>query len=557
MKKLMALVMMQLKDKLDLSFIKNRKKAITKTILSIVKFAVVVAVCYIILFISQKLLGLFDLGQTPQVMTLVLSLILLLTTISCTAGICNMLFFADDNRVLATFPVSSNVLFISKLLVYYFYELIRSFSLLIPLLIAFGMTIYPKYITIAYFFVIIPVVVFITALPVLLGAFFSVPAMYLTRLIKRIPAIGGVLFFAITGFIIYLFISFIGILPDKIVLENLMPKLSPYIDEFLYNFSIDNFFVRDIVALLIGENVPKSYLYVINGTTFAKLGLIVGIEILLFAFVMLVVKLFFFAMMRKNFEFARKVLLKKHSNIRFGKYFTFVVKEWKISLRDFKFMFNYFSVYVAVPFMLLLLNIVFSRLDKDLTGNYLSYAFNLLILLLTMLSSNALIAKAFSREGRAAYIKKTKPIKVILPLTAKFLPNIFFGSLSILASMIIIGVYGRMAFGESALFYFGVLFVFLSHLFVSASLDLMNPQNEQYATSGEVENNKNESVSTLIAFAGSLVIALFSFFLFRESAFATGGTFVAVLKLFLLGALLFGASVYMYSIRIKAFYYDR
>ena len=100
--------------------------------------------------------------------------------------------------------------------------------------------------------------------------------------------------------------------------------------------------------------------------------------------------------------------------------------------------------------------------------------------------------------------------------------------------MIIIGVYGQMTFGESALFYFGVLFIFLSHLFVSASLDLMNPQNEQYATSGEVENNKNESVSTLIAFAGSLVIALFSFFLFRESAFATGGTFVSVLKLFLL-----------------------
>ena len=557
MSKLAALVLMQLKDKIDLSFVKDRKKAITKAVLSIVKFAVVVAVCYLILWISQRLLVLFELAQTPEIMIVVMTVLLVLTTLSCTAGLANMLFFADDNRVLVTFPVSPNVLFISKLLVYYIYELIRSFSLLVPLLLAFGLTIYPLYISISYFFVIWPIILLIVALPVLLGAFLSVPAMYLTRLIKRFPVIGAILFAAVAALVVYLLISIIGIIPDHIVLTDLMPELRPHIDAFLAEFSETNFFVRDLVSLLIGEKIPASNFYEINGTSVWKFALIVGLEALLFALVMLVVKLFFFVMMRKNFEYARKSIFKKRANPRHGKYFTFIIKEWKISVRDFKTMFNYVSVYVLVPIMLYLLNKMFASIDKNLTGNYLSYAFNMLILLLPMLSSNALIAKSFSKEGRSAYIKKTKPIKVVIPLTAKFLPNLVFGAISVIASVSVIAYFGEMPFGDAVLLFFGALLIFYAHMFVSASLDLMNPQNEQYATSGEVENNKNESTSTLIAFIASAFLALVSFFLFRESAYAMSGTLVAALKIFGLGALAFAASVYMYTLRIRAYYYDR
>ena len=54
MKKLTALVLMQLKDRIDLSFFKNKKKAITKAILSIVKFTVVVAVCYLLVWLESS-----------------------------------------------------------------------------------------------------------------------------------------------------------------------------------------------------------------------------------------------------------------------------------------------------------------------------------------------------------------------------------------------------------------------------------------------------------------------------------------------------------------------
>ena len=557
MKKLMALVMMQLKDKLDLSFIKNRKKAITKTILSIVKFAVVVAVCYIIVWLCQSILGIFYITETPNVMVFVMGLLIALSTLSCTVGLCKTLYFADDNRVLATFPVSSNVLFVSKLLVFYFYELIRSFSLLIPVLLGFGLYLYKyTYVTISYFFIIWPILLFVIALPVLLGALLSVPAMYFARLFKRLPFLAAILFLAIAALIIYGIVSIIEIIPENIIMVDLMGPLSSAIREFLLSFSKTFTIITDFILVLIGEKQPD-LTYRIVGKTFLKLGIIIVIEALLFALVMLIIKFFFFKTMRKSFEYARKSVLNKRENPKHSKYFTFLLKELKTGLRDFNSVVNYVSVYVAVPLMLFLLNKIFAAIDRDFTGNYLSFAFNMLILLLPMLSANAMIAKTFSKEGRAAYIKKTKPVHIIIPLTVKFVPNLALASISMIASVTVFADFGKFTFGEGLLLYFGALFIVYAHAFISASLDLMNPQNEQYATSGEVENNKNEATSTILAFALSAVIALFSFFLFKESTYTVNSYIIAIIKIFIIGVLAFTASLYMYVIRIKAFYYER
>ena len=548
--------MMQLKDKIDLSFVKDRKNFITKVILAIVKFAVVVAASYFLVLICQKLLGIFYATETPRVMVFVVAVMILLSTISCMTGLCKTLYFADDNKVLVTMPVSANTLFISKLLVFYFYELIRSFSLLVPVLIGFGLYIYPAYINISYFFVIWPILLFVIAFPVLLGALLSVPAMYVYRLIKRFPYVGAALFVAVAVLVVYGIVKLISIIPENIIMINLIGPLSSSIREFLLWFSKTFTVITNFVYVLIGE--PQANLtYAISGATFLKLLIIIGVEALLFALVMFIIRFFFFFMMRKGFEYARKITDKKRRNKRHGKYFTFVIKELRTSFRSFNVILNYLAVYIAVPLMLFLLNKVFAAIDTNLTGNYLSYAFSMLVILLPTLSANAMIAKSFSSEGRAAYIKKTKPINVIFPLTAKFLPNLVLSALSIFASVAVFTVFGDFSFGEATLLFFGILFINYAHAFISASLDLMNPNNEQYATSGSVENDKNERNSTLLAFLISAVLSLFSFYLFRESVYSTNEETLALVKLFFIGLVGFALSIYMYVTRIKAYYYER
>ena len=556
MKKLMALVMMQLKDKLDLSFVKDKKKAITKMILSVVKFATVVALCYFLVLICQKVLGIFYVTETPRVLVFVLAVIIFLTTLSCMIGLSKTLYFADDNKVLATLPVSNNTLFVSKLLVFYFYELIRSFSLLVPVLIGFGIYMYPAYIGVSYFFVMLPVLLFVIAFPVLAGALLSVPALYVARLFKRLPILGVAVFFGVAFAVIYGLVNLISIIPENIVMVNLMGPMTDAIRSFLLKFSRTFTVITDFIYLLIGE--PQADLtYRIVGTTFVKLLLIIGIEALMFALVMLVIKFFFYAMMRKNFEFSKKISKRKRSNPKHNKYYAFVIKELTVLKRDFNTALNYIAVYVAVPLLLFLLNKVYAAIDTDLTGNYLSYAFNMLTLLLPMLSSNALIAKSFSKEGRAAYIKKTKPVNVVFPLTAKFLPNLVLSVPSVLASVLIFSSFGNFTAGETALLFFAILFIHYAHVFISATLDLMNPLNEQYATSGEADNNKNEAVSTLLAFGVSAVISLITFFLFKEATIFTGAITQAVVKLFVIGIMLVVPAVYMYVTRIRVYYYER
>lgn len=132
MKQLKTLVLMQLRDKLDLSFVKDRKQLLRVIIFGILKFAIVAAISYIVLSLSLTI-GLFYNSEFPSVMVLILTISLGLSLISCTFELTNNLYFSEDNRVLITLPVDTNKIFVSKIIVFYLYELKKSLNFLMPL----------------------------------------------------------------------------------------------------------------------------------------------------------------------------------------------------------------------------------------------------------------------------------------------------------------------------------------------------------------------------------------------------------------------------------------
>ena len=104
---------------------------------------------------------------------------------------------------------------------------------------------------------------------------------------------------------------------------------------------------------------------------------------------------------------------------------------------------------------------------------------------------------------------------------------------------------------------FTVLALEYGHIFFSASLDIMNPQNEIYATEGESVSNPNERRSTIVAAIISILFAGMSFLFFSESTFKYNSFKPAFLKLLII-ALVFAVScIALYFIKIKAFYNDR
>ena len=139
MKKLKALVLMQIRDKLDFSWWKDKKKRIQTIVLSIVKFLVTTIFSAGILFLVQ-FLNVFAYSEIIDVMIVFFVIMFAFSIISCTFGLLKSLYLADDNKVLTTFPVSGGILFFSKLIVYYFYELRKSLDLLAPVTLAFLIT---------------------------------------------------------------------------------------------------------------------------------------------------------------------------------------------------------------------------------------------------------------------------------------------------------------------------------------------------------------------------------------------------------------------------------
>ena len=51
------------------------------------------------------------------------SLMLVLSVFVCTVGLMNKLYFSKDNFILLSLPVTTNKIFLSKLIVFFVYEL--------------------------------------------------------------------------------------------------------------------------------------------------------------------------------------------------------------------------------------------------------------------------------------------------------------------------------------------------------------------------------------------------------------------------------------------------
>ena len=105
MSSLLILIKMQLKEQLNFQRFEltgtNWFKILVSVLGAILKFALVTALCGAFLIVA-KLLGLFSLTNTvpSTVISLVFTLMMLASVVSCTVGLTKSLYFARDNAVL-------------------------------------------------------------------------------------------------------------------------------------------------------------------------------------------------------------------------------------------------------------------------------------------------------------------------------------------------------------------------------------------------------------------------------------------------------------------------
>lgn len=544
MKHLYALVMMQLKDKLDLKFLKDKKKLISEIVFTLLKFLIVGAVA-LVLFKVLPLLIFFN-GIPQQLMVFVYGIIFVLSVLSCTAGLMKTLYFADDNKVLVTFPVNANVLFASRLIVYYVFELKRSLFLSIPIFIAFGINASMAWYYYIWLFVAF---IFISAIPVLLGALLSIPAMFVYMFIKKRPVLLAACYVAVIAAVVFIAVKLIGLIPEEINLIEQGGTIERYVLKFLYACEDKFYPVNMIIVMLTGRSIGFRYNLLIwdipkyFGYTLGLLAITGGL-----AFVSS--RPLFFTMISKTVEFEKIPPKNARKNIKRSEFGTFLNAETSALIRS-REVGTFVIMYIVVPVMVYLLNKVFMAMDTNLTGVYMVYAFNLLVMILPMLASDSVVATLYSREGRAAYVKKTMPLNPIVPLVMKLVPLFIASAASLIASAVIFSTFIDLTVWQVILICVSLIGIQWGHILWSGMSDLMNPKNEQYATSGEMNDNPNETFSTISAFIVSAIYALYAFILFPE------GVTSACVKLCLMGVAFCAVLAYMYVQKIKVYYYEK
>lgn len=540
---LFNLTMMQIKEKMNFSFKQNIKKSLLSLSFFLIGFAAVTAICYVLIYFA-KFMKVFDFNGTfpTSVLVFIFSIMFFLSLIFTTISLVKSLYFSRDNFVLLTLPTTSSIVFTSKLLVHYVNELKKNALFLIPLFIAYGInTKLPFY----YYPWMLVMFLLIVTLPVLLGALISIPAMYIYQALKKVKIVMYILLLGLVVGLIVLAAYLISIIPPNINFKETWGTTYFEIRGFLMDFEIAVMPLKWLVELLVGKYLATNMFSI--STLYIFLGLVGTIVVLgLLCFVLS--KPLFYSMASKPFEYKKNMNAKIRGERKLSPFLAVIKKEWLLALRDNTMTTLVVELLIIMPLAIALLNSLYNAMNTKFLGTQLTVCFNFFVMLLFLLSANIRMASAYSKDGSSSYLNKLQPSNYGKLLFAKLTVNLVVGGLGLIVSVVVYSLYHALTPAEYTMFAFMAFFLFVAHLFGSATYDIMNSQAQQYATFASQTNNPNESKSIITTFVISFLFAGFWMFLAMENAKTA---WYKVLPL-ALGYMII--KIYFYFLRIKVYY---
>lgn len=511
---LKTLCKMQLKDRINLSFLKSVKQTIFKVVLSLLKFALITVVIYFGFYILSylRLVSLLP-GVPENLFEVIFTCLMLLSIIVCSFGLVKTLYFAKDNFMLLTMPVDRTKVFLSKLIVFYIYEFIRNLNYFLPLLVAYGLiNKMPFY----YFFWLVLAMFIITLIPVCIGALLSIPLMYIQNFVKSYKFLEYTLVVVlITGVSVGL-ILVINSIPANFDLIGTWGTTFWNIQNFLNTFNKIFMPFTWMSIAIVGKR------YGISNNLFRleqwiSILIILGGIAIIFGLTYLLVRPMYFHMASTPFEYKKDKVTKTIPNKKQNAFWSGVVKDFKLNFRTPSKFYSLVAVIIGLPTSIFLLNKIYSAMDTRLTGTNMSIAFNILLILLIALSSNTMLAHVYSEEGNARYQLKTNPKPQMNSLVSKLVINVIGMTLSILITVIIFAGFLKINVLNTILIFVFIESLYLGHMLHSVELDIMNPQTQRYQTEGDNLSNPNDIKSVIFAFLISIIFALITYFLISEN----------------------------------------
>ena len=545
---LMTLVKMQLKEKMDMSYLRSTRKLIFKIVWLIIEFAAITAVIAVV-FYFVKFLGLFSLVRDIpiSVVSLIFSVMLLFTMVTDTVGLMKSLYFSKDNSVLLTLPATPSLVFFSKLVTYYLYELRKTFMFIVPLFIAFGII---KGYGVIYYPWLVLMFALVSTVPVLISALLSIPSMYVYVFLNKVKVLQYILYSAVALSGVALLWILLGLIPEDINFIKTWGETYWEIQSFLKSYTEAFSPLYKLTELIVGKTVGLQN-NIFHSETLGSLLILVAIDVLALLLCFLVSKPLFCKMAATPFEFKKKNSIAERKNVKARPFLSAIKKEWISGLRSNQFIKLSGILIVIMPMAIYLLGKLYAAMDLAFFGKQLAVCFNAIITLLMLTMTNIDLASVYSRDGSSAYLNKVQPTSYSVLLFSKLFFPLVISLVGTAFTTVVFAEFSTLSMIDTVMFGVTVYCVYVAHLFSSAESDIMNPQYEQYATFNDQSNNPNESKAAILGFIFSLLLFVIALLLSSKSV---GGVW---LKLGIATIALAGIKVVTYLGKIKAFYKEK
>ena len=546
MSKFRTAFLMQLKEKVDYSFLKSKKETLIKVVFALLGFGAITVGAYAVLYICEFLNIFSPVGHIPLgVIAIVFFVMFVLSTINCTIGLSRALYFSPDTQMLITLPITPNQLFLSKMLVYFIGEVKRTFTFVVPVFVAYGVL---SHFSILYYPWIALMLTIYTAVPVLIGGLLSVPGNFILRFFKKYPAIKiasiTVFVAAFVGFVFWALFK----IPSNINFIETWTAVSITIRNTLSWFTKNFYVFYAFVVFLCGKYVNLKVV-LFTDLSWKVLLSMLGVIAVLVALNIFVSKPLYFKIASKQWEFRKKEGSREHKNRPLPKYGSLVVYEFKKNFRDsYVFGANLLTLVVA-PMAILLANKVYASTATSLLGEYFIYSFNVLLILLFVTANNINLASIFARDGDAVYFGKTTPLKLFPFLSAKIMLNCLTSFVVLLFSVIVFAKLNAVE-TKTAITVFVLLFCAVGgHILWSAEIDILSPNIQKFKMHGDLAVSNDEIKATGLSFAVSFICFILVFFFLLQDGPTKG-----IIKVMSTAIIFFVLRLYLFYYKSKVLY---
>lgn len=506
--RLKILTLLQLSDRLKFNGIKDKKRFAVTIAVSILTLCIITAMFTVLFSLLESIM------KIPMDKNIVISLLFLmqlLSIISCSIGLLKTVYDGKDNMILLSYPAKHVEVFISKLLVFYIYEFIKSLFLILPLLLSFGLAIVSFN---ALYLLTTVLLVFILPLyPVLIGALITIPIVLIGKILKRIPALKTLLGIGVLALLFLLIDGIVSVIPVPFSMLATFRKFLTQFTKYIVAFNQYALHYRSIGGALAGENILLNY------------GIMFGVLFGLVALIILVSMPLYFSLASASREHSNTKAHKGENVAHTNTFFTFVKKEFLLSIRNFSGFINNYSFLIALPYILYLVTSINLAIFKNELGFHLTVAGVGFVSLILASASNTAAALAITEEGSEFVLLKTAPANVKNMCWAKMFFNMVFSSIMIIISFAIVqilctrfcnnvvlpsGIPMKMDMISSLdlwMMCVCVIIVNLGLILWSFQLDIKRPSLREFASSGDTSNSRNISLSIRI---GLIVTVIFT-----------------------------------------------